>query len=144
MRYLIFLSRLWPIQLAGYIWALPNTLIGLALMLYYGSYGWRWHDGALWVQHKRIIPKWAAGQTWGWLVYGEGFTGGRFERHELAHVRQQLVLGPLFLLAYPLASVVARVRGGEWYRDNWFEQQARRVSFTSKAALERRMKREKL
>jgi hypothetical protein len=45
--------------------------------------------------------------------------------HERAHVRQCEQWGPLFLPAYLLASIWARVRGGELYYDNWFERQAR-------------------
>lgn len=46
--------------------------------------------------------------------------------HELVHVRQYELLGPLFLLAYPCASLLAAVRGGCPYRDNYFEIQAYR------------------
>ena len=38
-----------------------------------------------------------------------------------------LLLGPLFLRAYPLASRVAALRGMPAYRGNWFEVQAYRA-----------------
>jgi hypothetical protein len=45
--------------------------------------------------------------------------------HELQHVRQYERWGPLLLLAYPLASLRAFLIGGHYYRDNFFEAQAR-------------------
>lgn len=45
--------------------------------------------------------------------------------HELVHVRQYEMWGPLFVPIYLVASVVARVRGGNGYRDNRFEIAAR-------------------
>ncbi|MDQ4142894.1 MAG: hypothetical protein M3198_03975 [Actinomycetota bacterium] len=46
--------------------------------------------------------------------------------HELAHVRQYERWGPLFVPAYLVASARARLGGGDAYRDNLFEVQARR------------------
>ena len=48
----------------------------------------------------------------------------RLRAHELVHVRQFEQWGPLFLLAYPLASLVALIRGHGPYTGNWFEMQA--------------------
>jgi hypothetical protein len=45
-------------------------------------------------------------------------------RHEAEHVRQWGLLGPLFLPAYVLASVVARARGDDRYRGNVLEAAA--------------------
>jgi Zn-dependent protease with chaperone function len=45
--------------------------------------------------------------------------------HELAHVRQYESWGPAFFLAYPLASMVAKLHGKNAYRDNHFEAAAR-------------------
>ena len=49
-------------------------------------------------------------------------------RHELVHVRQFEALGVFFLPAYLLASLWAAVRGRHFYRDNFFEADARRRS----------------
>ncbi len=47
--------------------------------------------------------------------------------HEQAHVRQVERWGPAFIPAYLLASVLAWRRGEHYYRDNWFERDARRA-----------------
>lgn len=46
-------------------------------------------------------------------------------RHELEHVRQWRRHGPLFAIAYLLASYRTWRRGGAWYRDNPYEVAAR-------------------
>lgn len=45
--------------------------------------------------------------------------------HELVHVEQYGRWGPFFPLAYGVASLAARLRGGHYYRDNRFEREAR-------------------
>jgi hypothetical protein len=47
--------------------------------------------------------------------------------HEQAHVRQAERWGPAFIPAYLMASLLAWRRGGHYYRDNWFERDARRA-----------------
>ena len=47
--------------------------------------------------------------------------------HEQAHVRQAERWGPVFIPAYLAASMLAWSRGGHYYRDNWFERDARRA-----------------
>jgi hypothetical protein len=47
--------------------------------------------------------------------------------HEHAHVRQAERWGPVFIPAYLAASMLAWSRGGHYYRDNWFERDARRA-----------------
>ncbi len=67
--------------------------------------------------------------TFGHVVFGiDPLQLELLRAHERVHVRQYEVLGPLFLIAYPLASVVAAARGRPAYRGNWFEVQARRVA----------------
>jgi hypothetical protein len=48
-------------------------------------------------------------------------------RHERVHVRQAECWGPFFPLAYAAASLAAAFRGGDPYRDNRFEREAREV-----------------
>jgi len=45
-------------------------------------------------------------------------------RHEHFHVRQMMALGVLFPALYLLTSLWAKVRGGDFYWDNWFEKSA--------------------
>jgi hypothetical protein len=110
----------------GYVWALPNTVIGLVL-------------GALSAQSPRVAhgvilfdraPRgflWAFTRAgWGAITLGHVIlSGSRVEGatllHELAHVRQASLLGPLFLPAYLTLHLFTG------YADNPFETQAVRA-----------------
>lgn len=110
---------------ALYVWALPATLIGLAVALICGASDWRWKWGALECTVKRTIPPWAVAQTFGFVIlYRPAVPWARVRMHERGHVRQCLVLGPLVLLAYPLASLVAWASGDHYYEANYFERNA--------------------
>jgi hypothetical protein len=52
--------------------------------------------------------------------------------HELEHVRQWARLGLRYPLAYLAASLRARMAGGQWYRDNRYEVEARAAAATAK------------
>lgn len=52
-------------------------------------------------------------------------------RHERVHVRQCERWGPLFVPAYLIAGLLARVRGGDPYLDNPFEREASRAGALS-------------
>lgn len=110
-------------KILGYLWALPCAILGLLIALPCIPRRFAWHDGALDVHVRHCFPAWASAQTWGWVIL-VAKDSPRIARHERVHVKQYLVLGPLFLVAYPLASVWAWMRGGNPYRDNWFERQA--------------------
>ncbi len=47
--------------------------------------------------------------------------------HEQAHVRQVERWGIAFIPAYLIASLIAWRQGRHYYRDNWFERNARRA-----------------
>jgi len=69
-----------------------------------------------------------AAYTWGAVIVLErpGMAGdARLVAHELEHTRQSFALGPLMPVVYVLASLVAVLRGGHWYRDNRLEVAAR-------------------
>lgn len=115
-----------------YLWALPTTCIGLLLAAAAVVTGGRArivegvleaHGGAAaWVL-RRVG---ASAMTLGHVVIAvDQQAHERCRGHERIHVRQCERWGPLFLPAYGLASLVARLRGGGWYRDNRFEQEAR-------------------
>jgi hypothetical protein len=103
------MDRRWRWFLPGYLWALPATLIGLALALPNGARRPRWSDGCLELEARRMIGRPLA-QTWGWLIFytvsiddapAIGFRDNyRLRAHERAHVVQGFVGGPLFLIAY--------------------------------------------
>ena len=123
-------------RLARYLWAAPVTIVGLAiacLAAYRG--GVRIVDGVVeafgpvleW-SLRRLVPieGGAAAITLGHVVVA------RDERlleetrdHERVHVAQYERWGVCLVPAYAAASIWAAVRGGHYYRDNRFEQEAR-------------------
>ncbi len=65
--------------------------------------------------------------TLGHVIVGRSSADlAQLRRHERVHVRQYEHWGPLFLLAYPLASLLALVKGKHPYLENYFERQAYR------------------
>lgn len=123
------------LQTLAYLWALPYTLIGLAI----GAAG-------LCTQGKvrrrgRILEFYGGGTKW----FVTRLRGGQFvlaltlghtilgqsevsldiaHKHEMVHVRQYELWGPFMGPAYLLASFWMWVAGRDPYRDNPFERQA--------------------
>jgi hypothetical protein len=124
-----------------YCWAAPASLLGLLLAasLLLGRDAWRgkarWHSGVLEVSGG--FPGWllsrqlpfsgpAAAITLGHVVLAQSSAAlAQTRRHERVHVAQYERWGVLFLLAYPLASLWAGLRGKHPYLDNVFEVEAR-------------------
>ena len=123
------MTRLWK-----YTWAAPTTMVGLvagALTLCSGGRVQR-RRGAL--EFHGGFSSWLADRwrfsamTLGHVIVGRDAWCLEFCReHEQAHVRQVERWGPAFIPAYLLASVLAWRRGEHYYRDNWFERDARRA-----------------
>jgi len=138
------LSRL--IQLDGFVmvqiqlvlcvlWALPWTLLGVALGLsavMTGGQGRRvgrtleFHGGVLTSLLRRVpIAGGAAAMTLGHCVIARTLEDlNRSRRHELVHVGQYERWGPLFVPAYLACSAWLWLRGGDPYLDNPFEEEA--------------------
>lgn len=120
-----------------YLWALPVTLLGVLLALAArGSGGAMWQvEGVLeaaggWpagiLRHGFPFSGPVAAITLGHVVLGVSSSALAATRaHERAHVRQFERWGVLLLLLYPLAGLLAWLRGGNSYRDNLFEREAR-------------------
>ncbi|MBI1353853.1 MAG: hypothetical protein GC160_05865 [Acidobacteria bacterium] len=120
-----------------YLWALPTTAVGLALgaLALVSGGGVRRRAGTLefhggWLGAiLAATPAGATAMTVGHVILGRHEAGlDRCRSHELVHVRQAELLGPLFIPAYFAASAWAAARGRHLYRDNWFEVDARRRS----------------
>jgi hypothetical protein len=80
------------------------------------------------LRHLTLVDGGATAITFGHVVLGrDAETLDRTRGHERVHVRQYERWGPLFFLAYLGASVWVWTRGGDAYRDNPFEREARRV-----------------
>jgi hypothetical protein len=119
------------------LWALPVTLIGLAVALLARATGGSVKpcDGVLEVAGgwpARVLSRGfpfsgaVAAMTLGHVVVGLSAEALQATRaHERAHVRQFERWGVLLLAAYPLAGLWAGLRGRHPYRDNPFECQAR-------------------
>lgn len=120
-----------------YLWASPVTLFGLlavALALFSGGRA-RTHTGVLECHGGfarlllSVTPVHAHAMTLGHVVLGwDADCLERTRAHERVHVRQTEQLGALFPLAYLACSAWALMRGRHYYRDNWFERDARRSS----------------
>lgn len=121
----------------AYLWAAPNTLLGLCLVpaaLATGGTARR-VSGVLEVEGgvvtwllRRAVPLrgGALALTLGHVVLGRDARAlERCRLHEHAHVRQCERWGPLFIPAYFAGGLRAWLRGGHPYWDNPFEKQAR-------------------
>lgn len=124
------------LRVLAVIWASPTTLVGaLALGVAVITGGraalvdgvFEAHGGWLrWMLERFPVGRGGvAAVTLGHIVLGASaaaLTGTR--DHERVHVAQCERWGPLFLPAYALASLWARLRGRDPYRDNPFEREA--------------------
>jgi hypothetical protein len=126
------------ITLARYLWASPNTIIGLVFVpfvwLTRGQAVVR--DGVLEIYGGGLaellsrMPLFGsvAAITFGHIVIARNREALDITRaHERVHVRQCECWGPFFLPAYLVASLWAAVHGQGAYHGNYFEQQARLV-----------------
>ena len=123
--------------LLPYLWALPATVPGVLLAVLARASGGEWQrvDGVLeasggWT--ARLLRTGfpfsgpVAAITFGHVVLGaSAYDLDATRAHERAHVRQFERWGGLMLVLYPLAGLFAGLRGGDPYRDNPFEREAR-------------------
>lgn len=120
-----------------YLWPFPVTLVGLLLALIARSSGGVLQRVGGVLEAAGGWPAWVlrrgfpfsgavAAITLGHVVVGVSQDALSATRaHERAHVRQFERWGVLMLVLYPLAGLIAWVRGGNPYRDNVFECEAR-------------------
>ena len=125
------------LRVAMYLWALPVTLIGLLVVLIARSSGGVQQrvNGVLeaaggWparvLRHGFPFSGSVAAITLGHVVVGVSLAALDATRaHERAHVRQFERWGVLMMVLYPLAGLLAALRGGNPYLDNVFEREAR-------------------
>ena len=114
------------------MWAGPCTLLGFVLagvlaMKARGA-GWQHREGVWECTLQRPLRLPFEAIALGELVIAvDAEAMRRLRRHERVHVAQARRWGPLFLLAYPLASLWCWLRGRRPYFDHPFEVQARRL-----------------
>jgi hypothetical protein len=123
-------------RLLIYLWTLPTTCVGLLFLplALLGGGGMRAVEGVLeihgglvraFLRHCTLLHGGASAMTLGHVVLGQDEHLLDLTRaHERVHVRQAERWGPFFLPAYGIASLVALLRGGSAYRDNYFEREA--------------------
>ena len=80
-----------------------------------------------------VFPNWLAitlgGHIWAWRKLGAAELA-----HELKHVEQWRRLGWRYPFSYWLSSIRAVRAGGNWYRDNEFEREAREAAEAAELA----------
>ena len=119
----------------GVIWASPCSLIGLlfgAMVLFCGGSVRRAGPALEFAPYREHCPSnsWFRSLPFSAITFGHVILGVSLQElahlrpHELVHVRQYERLGPLFFIAYPLASLLALLRGQCPYRGNGFEAEA--------------------
>ena len=122
-------------RLLRYLWAIPYTLLGLALggLAVLMGASVRKHLGVIEVYGGRMgaavarLPRLFnfSAMTLGHVILAVDRSAlAQLRRHEHVHVRQYERWGPLFLPAYLLSSLVQLLRGRNPYRENHFERQA--------------------
>lgn len=125
------------LRLVRYVWASPATLLGLLIALAARASGGTLRRVGGVLEVAGGWPAWllargfpfsgaVAALTLGHVVLGVSLAALTATRaHERAHVRQFERWGLLLLVLYPLAGLLAWLRGGNPYRDNVFERDAR-------------------
>lgn len=115
------------LELLGFVWTLPNTLIGLVL----GALTFhvpRIHGGAIVFDGPPrgvtvvLAAMHRSAMTLGFVVLSNVRVDGRLLAHEQHHIRQSMILGPLFIPAYLALAV------GFGYRRHPMERTARRAA----------------
>ncbi len=124
-------------QTVLFLWASPGTLLGLlagTLALLSGGRVQRIgrtleFSGGFATWFLRRAARGASAMTLGHVILGQTPENLAFAReHELVHVRQYELWGPLFIPAYSLCALWLRLRGRHGYWDNPFEREAYRIS----------------
>lgn len=109
---------------AGFLFGLPNTLIGLLLALAGWMFGARLRvaGGALEALDHPLLKRRAAISLGLTVCYGRGAApamrlgnGTTFAEHERQHAIQSAVLGPLYLPLHLAFGLWARLRDGRWH-----------------------------
>jgi len=134
------------LKLFAYIWAAPNTALGIVLGLVILGLGGRvrivtgvaeFHGG----KAGHFFASLPHPLCFGAITLGHVILGtcqqelAALREHEHVHVRQYEQWGMFFLPAYALSSLWEVSHGRHGYRNNFFERQAYAVESTQKSQL---------
>ena len=128
--------KFWTLEILGFIWALPVTVLGVLLILASGGWvivkrdfglrfwfvprhPWWWSR-----RYKAMCLGFVFLYRWPKLIRVEGKPRQQTIVHEYEHNRQCQIFGPLMIVFYPLACLWA-LAYGKPYRANFFEIMAR-------------------
>ena len=128
-----------PWLILGWLWASPVTVIVLAVVLLFGSLG-AWSSLRLRDRFLECVPGGLPGAIFRWTGTGAAAWGTLIlfrtrarqaspdvRQHEAEHVRWWMILGPFGPPAYAVELGLDAIRGEKFYRDNWFEEDARQA-----------------
>lgn len=123
-------------SLWGYVWAGPNSLVGLAGALTTRTRPVRWRGVLLFEDANSGLARFLRWRGFAAITLGHVIVANRplsdgLLAHELEHVAQAERWGPLYYPAYLLGSVLG-------YRRNPFERAARRAVTVLQTSLEER------
>ena len=121
--------KFWTLEILGFLWALPVTVLGVLLLLVSGGWTFFRHTKGLriWIKPRSLwwMPKRFRAMCLGSLViYRAPPFDNRTMLHEDEHRRQCWIFGPFILILYPILSLLA-LAYKKPYRANWFEIMAR-------------------
>ncbi len=125
------------IRLLRYLWAAPNSLLGLLFVpLALAGGQVRRCRGTLEASGgglKWLLRPFAEAITLGHVILARNPRSlDRWRAHERRHVRQYEAWGPLFIPVYLLSSLWCLIRGRHPYRDNLLECQACLAKYSRK------------
>ena len=123
------------IKLLHYLWASPNTVVGLTVGLFGLLTGGKmqvirgaveFHGGGVrWLLRHSFLGESTMAMTVGHTILGQTESSLAISRdHEHVHVRQYEIWGPFFVPAYGLSSLYLCCVKRDPYRDNPFEVEA--------------------
>ena len=121
--------------MARYVWASPNTLLGLVFGLFVLAFGGRLRVASGVVEISgggvgRLVAALRPAFPFRAITFGHVILGvsaadlDDVREHEHVHVAQYERWGPAFLFAYVASSAWQLLRGRRVYRDNSFEREA--------------------
>jgi hypothetical protein len=129
------------VRILQFVWASPNSLLGLALgcagLLTGGRCDVRsgcleFHGGLVsWLLNRLPTGPGTLAMTLGHTILGQSISALEMAReHEHVHVKQYQRWGPIFIPAYLVCSLYLWIRRRDAYRENPFEIEAYAVGPT--------------